>query len=178
MLDMGKNIYSIVPMYIEKIPNRDSPPATLLRECWREGKHIRKRTIANLSELPSYVIEMLQRALKGERLVSIKEVFRIERSYPHGHVVAVLTMIHRLGLEQLIATKRTRQRDLVVTMIVESNRSSRDPVAPAESSLSAKIKKARRHTSDGFPVHSFETLLQDLATQTKNICESPPFSFG
>jgi len=106
-------------MYIEKIPNRNSPPAILLRESWREGKRIRKRTIANLSQLPGHVIETLQRALKGEHLVSIHEVFRIERSFPHGHVAAVVKMIRRLGLDNLIAAKRTRQRDIVMAMIVE-----------------------------------------------------------
>jgi len=106
-------------MYIEKVPNRNSPPAVLLRECWREGGRVRKRTIANLSSLPEDVIEMLKHALKGEKLVPIQEAFSIKRSLPHGHVAAILLMLRRLGLEHIIATKRSRQRDLVVAMIVE-----------------------------------------------------------
>jgi len=34
-------------------------------------------------------------------------------------VQAVLTMVRRLGLERLIASRRCRQRDLVVAMIVQ-----------------------------------------------------------
>lgn len=106
-------------MYIETVPNRSSRPAILLREGWREGQKIRKRTLANLTDWPAYKVEALRRVLKEEPLVAPAETFIIERSLPHGHVEAVLEMIHRLGVDQLIAAKRTRQRDLVVAMIVE-----------------------------------------------------------
>ncbi len=36
-------------MYIETVPNRGSPPAILLRESYRDGKTVRKRTLLNLS---------------------------------------------------------------------------------------------------------------------------------
>ena len=106
-------------MYIEKVPNRNSPPAILLREGWREGKKTRKRTLANLSHWPAAKIESLRRLLKDEPLVSANEIFRIERSWPHGHVEAVLEAMRRLGMAQLIAAQRSRSRDLVVAMIAE-----------------------------------------------------------
>ena len=106
-------------MYIETVPNRHSRPAILLRDGWREGQKIRKRTLANLTDWPAYKVEALRRVLKEEPLVVPAETFIIERSLPHGHVEAVLEMIHRLGVDHLIAAKRTRQRDLVVAMIVE-----------------------------------------------------------
>ena len=106
-------------MYIEVVPNRGSPPAILLREGWREGKKVRKRTLANLSHWPPAKIEALRRALKGEAVVAPEDVFAIERSWPHGHVEAVLAMARKLGLERLIAARRSRQRDLVMAMIVE-----------------------------------------------------------
>jgi len=109
----------MVPMYIERVPNRDSPPAILLREAWREGKRIRKRTIANLTHWPPEQIESLRRVLKGETVVSVDEAFAIERSLPHGHVEAVLGMVRKLGLEELVASRRCRERDLVVAMMVE-----------------------------------------------------------
>ena len=43
------------------------------------------------------------------------------------------------------------------------------PVASAKVSEAAKKKAASRHTADGHPVHSFRTLLQDLATLARNI---------
>ncbi len=106
-------------MYIDRVPNRNSPPAILLREAWREGGKIRKRTIANLSDWPEEKVEALRRVLRGEAVVSPKEAFRIEASTPHGHVEAILGTIRRLGLEQIIASKPSRQRDLVVAMIVD-----------------------------------------------------------
>ena len=106
-------------MYIESVPNRNSKPTILLRECWREGGKVRKRTLANLTRWPAHVVEAVRRSLSGERMVLLGEVFSIERSLPHGHVEAVLKMIKRLGLDELIASKRCRARDLVVAMIVE-----------------------------------------------------------
>lgn len=106
-------------MFIERIPNRNSPPAILLREAWREGKKIRKRTIANLTHWPSAKVEALRCVLKNETLVASKEAFIIERSLPHGHVEAVLGTIKKLGLDRLIASTGCRERDLVLAMIVE-----------------------------------------------------------
>ena len=106
-------------MYIETIPNRGSPPAILLRDARREGKKIRKRTLANLSQWPAEQIASFRALLRGERLVPAKDLLRIERSLPHGHVELILQAIHPLGLDTLIASKRCRQRDLVVAMIVE-----------------------------------------------------------
>ena len=106
-------------MYIESIPNRNSPPAILLREAWREGKRIRKRTIANLSQWPSEKVEALRRFLRDAPMVMSQEAFVIEESRAHGHVEVVLGMIKKLGLDELIASRRSRERDLVVAMIAE-----------------------------------------------------------
>jgi transposase len=106
-------------MYVERVPNRNSPPAILLREGWREGKKTRKRTIANLSHWPEERIEALRLLLKGEPLVSAKQAFVVERSIPHGHVEAVLGTIDKLGLDSIIYSRRCRERDLVVAMIAE-----------------------------------------------------------
>lgn len=106
-------------MYIESVPNRNSPPAILLREAWREGKEVHKRTIANLTHWPKPKVEALRRLLKNEPLISPKEAFAIEQSLPHGHVEVVLGTIEKLGLERLICWKRCRERDLVIAMVVE-----------------------------------------------------------
>jgi hypothetical protein len=106
-------------MYIESIPNRKSPPAILLRETWREGQRIHKRTLANLSHWPSEKIEALRRLLQNEALVAAKDAFVIERSAPHGHVEAVLGTIRKLGLDGLLSSTRCRERDLVMAMIAE-----------------------------------------------------------
>ena len=106
-------------MYIETVPNRNSPPAILLREGWREGKKTHKRTLANISDWPRHKIETLRRLLKDELLVSPEDLFHTERTLPHGHVEAILGTIRKLGLESIISSKPCRERDLVVAMIVE-----------------------------------------------------------
>ncbi len=106
-------------MYIERIPNRNSPPAILLREAWREGKKIRKRTVANLSRWPEDQIEALGRVLKGEGLLRADEGLSIEASVPHGHVEAILGLIRKVGLDRVICPKKCRERELVLGMVVE-----------------------------------------------------------
>lgn len=104
-------------MYIDFIPNRKSPPAILLRESVRQGKKIVKRTIANLSSLSREQAYAIRRILKGEKLVKPEAHFDILRSAAHGNVHAVLLTIKKLGLDKLIASRRSSERDLVVAMI-------------------------------------------------------------
>ena len=119
MLDNSYIIRIIAPMYIETVPNRNSPPAILLREGWREGKRTHKRTLANLSDWPKHKIETLRKLLRDEMLVSPADLFETERTLPHGHVEAVLGVIRTLGLDTMISARRCRERDLVVAMIAE-----------------------------------------------------------
>jgi len=105
-------------MYIAKIPNRNSPPAILLRESYRENGKVKSRTLANLSSLPPHSIEVLRRSLQGESLVSTNAFEIVENGSPaHGHVDAILTAMSRLGFSRLICSRRSRQRDLVVAMV-------------------------------------------------------------
>ena len=90
----------------------------LLRRSIRDGKKVRHETLGNLSHLPTEVIDLIRRALKGETFVSAEESFECIRSLPHGHVAAVLGTIRELGLDKLVASRRSRMRDLVVAMIV------------------------------------------------------------
>ena len=106
-------------MYIESVPNRNSRPAILLRQGWREGKRVRKKTLANLTDWPSEKVEALRQVLKGRRLIAPEDAFTVERSRPHGHVEALLSVCRRLGLERLIAAKRCRERDRVLAMVLE-----------------------------------------------------------
>ncbi|WP_430015722.1 IS1634 family transposase [Microcystis protocystis FBCC-A270] len=108
-------------MYIEKVPNRNSPPAVLLRESYREGDQVKKRTLANLSKLPDDIIDNLKLALKGATLSMTEGIpnhFEVIRSLPHGHVMAILETIKKLGLDKIISEKSSRIRNLVVAMIV------------------------------------------------------------
>jgi hypothetical protein len=105
-------------MYIERVPNRSSPPAVLLRESWREGGKVHKRTLANLSALPDDAVDVLRRVLKGEKLAAAEESVQIGRSAPYGHVAAVLGTIRRVKLDQVLGTKPSPERDRALAMIV------------------------------------------------------------
>jgi transposase len=106
-------------MYIATIPNRDSPPAILLRESYRENGKVKTRTLANLSKLPTEAIEALKQVLKGKQMVSTDDVFEIveDGSRAHGNAEAVLIAMRRLGLSGLINSRPSRERDLVVAMV-------------------------------------------------------------
>src|SRR5215470_2284336 len=105
-------------MYIDTVPNRNSPPAVLLRESSRVGNKIIKRTLANLSEWPAPQVDLLRRVLKGEALLSPSQALHIERSLPHGHVAAALGTLRRIGLESDLSRSACPERDLVCAMIV------------------------------------------------------------
>lgn len=126
-------------MYVEAVPNRNSPPAILLRESWREAGKVRKRTLANLSHWSPAQVDLLRRLLKGELLVSPGSSWQIVRSLPHGHVAALLGSLRRLGLERLLSPQRCRERDLVVALIVAR------VLAPA--SKLATARSLRRETA-------------------------------
>src|SRR5260221_601611 len=105
-------------MYITRVPNRDSPPAVLVRESYREGGKVRNRTLANLSSWPEAKVEALSRALKGLPPAGLEGMVEVARSLPHGHVAAVLGTLRQLGLEELIDPEPSRSRDLVTAMAV------------------------------------------------------------
>jgi transposase len=105
-------------MYIEVVPNRSSPPAVLLRESFRDGDKIRKRTVANLSGLPAHQIEGIRAVLKGHPLVAPDALFEKVRDQQHGAVRAVRTAMERLGFDALLDARACRERDLVVAMVV------------------------------------------------------------
>lgn len=107
------------PMYIENVPNHGSRPTILLRIGERNGKKTNKRTLANLSHWPAEQVEALRRVLRGIPMVPAASAYAIERSWPHGHVEAVLGVMRQLGIETLLASRPCRERDLVLAMLAQ-----------------------------------------------------------
>ena len=106
-------------MYVAVIPNRSSRPAILLRESIRDGRKVKNRTLANLSDWPSEQIETLRAALRGDKLVPAGEGMEIVRALPHGHVAAALGVARQIGLDELLPDGPERQRNLALALIVE-----------------------------------------------------------
>jgi transposase len=106
-------------MYIDIVPNRNSPPAILLRESYRQDGKVKKRTIANLSKLPMEIIEQFRILLHGGKaLESFEESIEVLRSLPHGHIAAALGTIIKTGLNHLISPEKSRELSLILAMIV------------------------------------------------------------
>ena len=106
-------------MYIEAVPNRNSPPAILLRESYRENGKVRKRTLCNLSDWPTAHVEGLRGVLKGGTVIPAEQdAFTILRSLPHGHVAAALGTARKIGLDRILGPGSDRYRDLVLALLI------------------------------------------------------------
>ncbi len=135
-------------MYVTRIPNRDSRPAVLLRESYREGGKVKSRTLANISDWPEAKIESLRRVLAGEALVPLgEERFEIARALGHGHVAVALGTVRRLGLDKMLPKGPDRPAKLILAMIAARI------VEPA-----AKLATARQ-LSEATAAHSLGAVL-------------------
>jgi transposase len=146
-------------MYVTAVPNRNSPPAILLRESYREDGKVKTRTIANITHLRPAQIEALRGALSGSASVTglpLPDAFRIHRSRPHGHVAAVLGSLRKLQLAAVIDPQSSRPRDLVLAMIAAR---ILDPAS--------KLATARGLHSDTLHSSLGESLSLDSADETE-----------
>lgn len=120
-------------MYIERVPNRNSPPAVLVRESWREDGKVKKRTLANLSRLPDRVVDALALFLRGGSVIAegLPGAFQITRSLPHGHVAAVLAAMRERRIANLVDRKASPERSRVLAMVAARILNPRSKLAMA-----------------------------------------------
>ena len=131
----------LAAMFIDTIPNRKSPPAVLLRESYREGGRVKKRTLANLSKLPQALIAGIAALLDGGKVSGKRAAepgFEIVRSLPHGHVAAVQAMIRKLGLERTLAGRHWRRQAAVE--VFEGNASDPQTIREQIDKLKRRFK--------------------------------------
>jgi transposase len=146
-------------MYVAAVPNRNSPPAILLRESYRENGKVKTRTLANITHLGAQKIEALRLALTGSAHAAglpLPDSFRIARSLPHGHVAAILGCLRKLQLDSILDPVSSRHRDLVIAMIVARI------IEPA-----SKLATARGLHSDTLHHSLGEVLELDSADETE-----------
>ena len=146
-------------MYVATVPNRNSPPAILLRESYRQDGKVKTRTLANITHLAAQQIAALRSALDGSLAAPatpLPDSFLISRSLPHGHVAAVLGCLRRLQLDSILDPVPSRQRDLVIAMIVARI------IEPA-----SKLATARGLHCDTLHHSLGETLHLDSADETE-----------
>jgi len=104
-------------MHIDGVPNRTSRPTYLLRESYREGKKVRKRTLANLSALSDEQIDAIRAVLSGQIVRPVEELWQTTQSRSHGAVQAVRVAMQRLGFESLVGARASPERDAVCAMV-------------------------------------------------------------
>ncbi len=103
---------------IERRHNGKVYTSYLLRRTYREVGKVKHETLGNLSHLPQEVIGTIGAALRGEVSPVGEDGLKIVRSLPHGHVAAVLGTVRKIGLEQIVASRASPERTIVVAMIV------------------------------------------------------------
>ena len=110
-------------MFVDVVPNRNSRPTILIRHAYREGGKARKRTLANITKLPPDTVEKIRKILSGadpaDAPVKLEDAFTISRSLQHGNAAAVLAALRGCGVEQAIASRRSRSRDLAVALVAQ-----------------------------------------------------------
>ena len=104
-------------MHVHVVPNRGASPTVLLRESYRKGSKVGKRTLANLSNLSTLQIDIIRAALRGEQWCPVAQCFEATASLAQGHVQAVNRAMQRLGFASVVAAKHSRERDRVCAMV-------------------------------------------------------------
>jgi len=104
---------------VRKKVNGKTYTSVLLRRSFRKDGKVQHETLGNLTRLPPDVIEFVKRRLSGELDADAPHSsFEIVRSLPHGNVAAVLQTAKQLGLENFLASRPCRERDLIMALIV------------------------------------------------------------
>jgi hypothetical protein len=91
----------------------------LLRRSYRQDGKVKNETVGNISHLPEELVELVRAGLRGEPVGVLSDAFEIERSLPAGHVQAALVMARRLELAGLVDRSASKERDLVLAMILQ-----------------------------------------------------------
>lgn len=176
-LPLRCELTSLVGMCIATIANRDSPPAILLREGYREDGKVKTRTLANLSKLPAEAIAVLRQVLDGKQLISTDDAFEIveDGSRADGHAEAVLTAMRRLGFSNLIDSRPSRQRDLAVAMVAARVLKPQSKLATTRwwSSTTLTEMLGLGQTDEDEPYEAMDWLLKHQASIEKKLSGAP-----
>lgn len=144
----------------------------LLRRTYREDGKVKHETLGNLSDLPPDVLDFMRGRLNGElEEATPSGPFQIVRSLPHGNVAAVLQTAKNIGLDQLLGSRRCRERDLVLAMIVSRVLSPRSKLSAcaalqAETAQSTLAEELRLGDVD---VHELYAAMDWLLDRQKRI---------
>ena len=150
-------------MYISSIPNRNSPPAVLLRESFRENGKVKNRTLANLSHWNPARIEALRRALRGD--FDHVEPCEAALGPIFGMLYVLKQIADALGISGVFGNSRLAKLGLFLILARVAHQGSR---------LSAVRWAADHAVSEVLGLGSFDeddlyAALDDLCARQKNI---------
>jgi len=156
-------------MYIDIVPNRNSPPAVLLRKTRRQGQKIVKVTLANLSALPPQRIDLLRRVLKGEldALAFAKTPAALEQGASYGALWTAKTLCHRLGITAALG--KNPHTPLVLLMIAARLLEPGSKLATVRWSKTHAVQEILGLEPEAFNENHFYRALAWLAEQQTNI---------
>ena len=146
--------------------------SVLLRRSYREDGKVKHETLGNLTQLPPDVIAFVKRRLSGELDADAPHSsFEIVRTLPHGHVAAVLQTARQLGLENLLASRPCRERELIMALIVSRVLSPRSKLSTttALKAETAKHTLAEELELEEVDVHQLYAAMDWLATRQTRI---------
>ena len=145
-------------MYIETVPNRNSPHARsfakLTVKAHREGGKVKKKTIANLTNWDPEIVAGLRALLKGGQVSSVEESndFEIVRSLPHGHVAAILGEFKALKLDRLLLSRNRQEKSLALALIASRIINPQSKIATARA---LRAETATTTLADALGIESF-----------------------
>ena len=146
--------------------------SVLLRRSFRKDGKVKHETLGNLTRLPPDVIEFVKRRLSGELDADAPHSsFEVVRTLPHGNVAAVLQTAKQLGLENLLASRPCRERDLIMALIAARVLSPRSKLstAAALNAETAKHTLAEELDLGEVEVHQLYAAMDWLATRQTRI---------
>ncbi len=151
--------------YVNKDGHEKIYETHLLRRSFRREGKVCNETVANLSQLPGELIELIRRSLAGEQFVPAAQAARVTRSLPHGHVAAVAAQARALGLPSLLGPA-CRHRDLVMALIISRVVKPESKLATicawADSTLGVDLQVAEASTDEVYAALDWLVGRQDV----------------
>jgi ribosome-associated translation inhibitor RaiA len=152
-------------MYVATIPNRNSPPAILLRETFRQNGKVKNRTLANLTHWPGARIEALRRLLRGE-FDQAADLSLVPQLGPVFGLLFVLKQItEALGISAALGHSRLAKLGLFLVLARVAHQGSRlSAVRWAKDQAVGEVLGLRKFDED-----DLYAALDDLAARQEGI---------
>jgi transposase len=107
-------------MHYQRIVNQRGKSTDLVRSSYRDGKKVKKRTHANITNWPDGLKKLIIAYLNNRKQLDeekLKKLADIKTDFASGHVDAVLAAMRLLNIDELISPEPSAERDIVMGVI-------------------------------------------------------------